>query len=370
MNDSWPTVVVLVVLGAFVLEPVLLGTVRAVEAQGVSATMLAVDDAPEIATDTLPREIEWRLERLTSAPQVSDDSASIALATLRDALFEVDFARCLAVSRSQRLDVDQLLADRDRESAAVALTVSSICAYQAGDEALATEFLTRIAVGELEPSEELRFAPPALQTIATQARRSSRRVAVEVHTIPDSARVWVDGRELPCTDGICRASLPAGDHALSAEAFGFRRRVQRIAATHDSTWSLALDPDSSEGLRVQLSLALRTGIRPDSATFLRGASSAYGSRLVVVLWNQPTDGTRAALFDARDPMNVLAARAVTDPVTAVSDVVALWRRQLPRPLVRRPAFWVGLLVSMAAAAGAAVLGIHLKPDATFRLVAL
>jgi hypothetical protein len=241
--------------------------------------------------------------------------------------------------------VDRLL-ERDRRAEAARVgTLAAACALGAGDKPRARELVRRMIVRDLEDSDTLRQTTPEFQTLVDEERAAARRlnrVTVEVQTDPERAAVHIDG-VLRCRTSPCRAHIIGGEHIITTERLGSRARSFTTEIDHDQQVLLALDEAPAEDVRRQLAAQLASGADPTGVEISQAASTAFGARLLVLVW-QERNGVHATAYD-RAIDKVLAHVAIDpgpDAVPAAVRAVVHEERDARggKNVVRQPAFWL------------------------------
>jgi hypothetical protein len=123
---------------------------------------------------------------------------------------------------------------------------------------------------------------------------------------------------------------------------------------------LALDSAPAEEQKRQVADALSRGLSPDRKDVAATLTNGFSARVAVVAW-QEEQQVRLALFDRA--LDQIVARQSCPPTAAALHLaghalVTEWRGEVePRPLVRRPAFWLVLSAVTALVATAVGLGV-------------
>jgi hypothetical protein len=244
---------------------------------------ISADGAVEAARQEMPA--AWRITRLTppanGVPAPTDEGGALARA-----YFDADFLRCLTSLQSSSLDVDRLLERDRREDAARVGTLAAACALGAGDKPRSRELVHRLFVRGLESANTLRQTTPEFQALVDEERTAVRQlssVTIEVQTNPDRASIHVDGL-LRCRNSPCRVHAIRGEHIVTAQLLGRRPRAVTVDLNEDQRLTLALDDAPAEDVRSQLLTALATGTHPTDVEVSQASASAFGARIVVLVW--------------------------------------------------------------------------------------
>jgi hypothetical protein len=303
---------------------------------------LPADGAIEAARQEMPA--AWRITRVVpptpSRVPATDESQSLARA-----YFDADFLRCLTNLQSSSLDVDRLLERDRREDAARVGTLAAACALGAGDKPRARELVHRLLVRGLESADTLRQTTPEFQTLVDEERISVRRLSsltIEVQTNPDRASIHVDGI-LRCLNSPCRVHVIRGEHLITAEHLGRRPRAVTMDLKEDQRVTLALDEAPAEDVRGQLLVALAAGTHPTDVEMSQAAASAFGARIVVLVWAEQNAVHATAYDRAIDKIaSHVAIDAGPDAVPAAVRAAVHEERGVigPKPIVKQPLFWL------------------------------
>jgi hypothetical protein len=311
------------------------------------ATIVMVGDVPstgalEAARDEMPA--AWRMARLLPEinpnPAPADESSALAKSYL-----EADFLRCLTQLQGTAFDVDRLL-ERDRRSEAARVgTLAAACALGAGDKPRARDLVRRMLVRDLDDADTLRQTTPEFQMLVDEERAAARRLArvtVEVQTNPARAAVHIDG-VLRCRTSPCRAHVIGGEHIITTERLGSRARSLTAEIDHDQSILLALDEAPADDVRQQLAVQLASGADPTGIEISEAAATAFGARMLVLVWQERTVVHATAYDRAID--KVLAHVAIdTGPEAVPGAVRAVVHEERDskggKNVVRQPAFWL------------------------------
>jgi hypothetical protein len=313
----------------------------------IPATVVILGDISEAgALDAARGEMSasWRLAHLVppagnEAPP-PDESQSLARS-----YFDADFLRCLTKLQSPSLDVDHLL-ERDRhDEAARAGTLAAACALGAGDKPRARELVRRLFVRGLEDPDTLRQTTPEFQTLVDDERTAVRRlswVTIDVQTNPDRAAVHIDG-VLRCRSAPCRVHVIGGEHIVRAEKLGRRSRAVSVELDEDQRVTLALDEAPADDVRRDLLSTLAAGMDPTGIEVSQAAATAFGARVVVLVWAE-RGSVHATSYD-RAPDKMIAHVAIDAGPDAVPAAVRAAVREErgiagPKPIVKQPLFWL------------------------------
>jgi hypothetical protein len=210
--------------------------------------------------------------------------------------------------------------------------------------------------------------------------------ALRVHTIPAGAAVVVDGK--PAGKAPASLQLPAGEHYVSVERFGYQpvtRRVQ-VGSGPAQLLELGLEPAATQTLTRQIEARRRTGLDLGDATVIGALARLRSAAEVLTVTREPLGGRerlvaarwvpewrRAAVAEALLPADAAARRAAVLGLDA-----QLWPPALqppPPPATRRPPVWkrwwfwtiVGGAAT-AAAVGAGVGWAATHADHTYRII--
>jgi hypothetical protein len=313
----------------------------------VPGTIVLIGDIPadgaiEAARQEIPA--AWRIARLNPAPAPEnvppDESPSLARSYL-----DADFLRCLTKLQSTALDVDRLL-ERDRRDEATRVgTFAAACSLGAGDKPRARELVRRMFVRDLEDADTLRQTTPEFQSLVDEERSvvsKLARITVEVQTNPERATVHVDG-VLRCRNSPCRVHLIGGEHIVVAERLGRRPRLVDMELDEDQRITLALDEAAADDVRRQLAAALAAGTDPTGIEISQAASTAFGARLLVMVWREH-NSVHATAYDRAIDKLVTHVEIDSGPDSIPAAVRAAVHEEQgaerPRLLAKQPYFWL------------------------------
>jgi len=300
---------------------------------------------------------EWHLERVEAAPRPRAVSVERPLAELERAYRDADFTRCAEIARRPPLDPERLLERADRASASRQAVFAAACAYGAGDAPRSEEVARRALARELDLTEALARTTPEFQASIDPIRaaiQGAARGRVTIRVRPARAAIVVDGGAHRCSSSPCSLMLYPGEHLIVVESLGRERRVVQQTIDRNAAIDVALDPAPIGEVRAQLAVALAAGADPGAIEVSRAAATAFGARVVVVLWEREGHA-RAAIYDRSVGRVVATSSARRDRAgarAAVTAVVEEWRGIVEPSLLEEPLFWVSTAV---VAAGAATL---------------
>ena len=313
----------------------------------VPAAIVLVGDVPaEGAVEAAQQEMPaaWRVTRLNPPTETSskpiDESQPLARA-----YFDADFLRCLTKLQSSSLDVDRLLEHDRREDAARVGTLAAACALGAGDKPRARELVHRLFVRGLESADTLRLTTPEFQALVDEERTAVRQlssVTIEVQTNPDRASIHVDGL-LRCRNSPCRVHAIRGEHIVTAQLLGRRPRAVTLDVNEDQRLTLALDDAPAEDVRAQLLVALAAGTHPTDVEISQASASAFGARIVVLVWGEQNSIHATAYDRTADKISAhVAIDAGPDAVPNAVRAAVHEEREVggAKPIVKQPFFWL------------------------------
>ena len=309
--------------------------------------------------------------RFAEAPHppttASDDGEAATFAAARTAYVDADFEACLdAIGATTRID-DALGAGR-REVAARLAFWRATCSFAAGDHATAHQVAERMATMRLPIPAEVELASPTLERLlADTYARAAALPTVEARV--EASRpgaVLVDGLDRCATP--CSLSLPPGDHVIRFEGPGstplhvtarFPREPLELRPTEASPtlageqWSARIAGGADLEDRISLRLLARA-VRARHLVLLSYEAPALRGALVI-------DGriTRAARDGSLDGSLDTAVEPLLRELLVEGRVI-----EPPPPLWRRAGFWIGVVLTAAAAATVATLLARDPPTRT------
>ncbi|MEM7604902.1 MAG: PEGA domain-containing protein [Myxococcota bacterium] len=335
--------------------------------RGVVVTVGPVDPAGVMRGASEAEAVNWELRRLDPQATPALEAPTEAIARLRDAFEGAEFDACLAAAQGRELGVDALLARGDRESAADVLAFAASCAHHATNEDVSRELLARAVAAELPLAGHSAFQDVAVDRAFRELERAATVVTLRLSTDPEGAAISVDGRPRACPESPCTIALRPGRHVITAAQVGYRVRELVIDVLENEERSLSLDEAPSQLVEAQLSATLADGTAPDDPAMVNALSIAYSTPLLLVGWSE--DPTRLALFDLGDERLVLREGASGGELEGASDrLVRRWVGEQPRPLWKKPGFWVVSTLILAAAVGGTVAAFALQPGPQFNIV--
>jgi len=324
----------------------------------VTATLVGLHAPPPVEIlESLSRDddVSWSARTLVSEAPAALNTFDLAMEAIQANYLNADFLTCMVALQRPDLDLDQILAAGRVDIAARLLVLSAACAEGAGDLNVAEAFLRRAFLLDLDLTPPLRETTPELQAIAERIRTETNQLPtleIPLQTRPTGLPISIDGRPA-CSSTPCSVTLRPGPHLIQASALGYEPRQETRAIQDASPIQLTLEPASAPASLAQLRLTLNHQPDPSSLSFTRAASTAFASRVVLLLWQ--SDGAHfAAIYDRATDHVVAQTRTETGPLLAAQSVYAEWRGDaIPPPLVRNPWFWTGTVgVAILAGVGA------------------
>ncbi len=315
------------------------------------------------ALSALPRVAGLELSRveMPSPLAAPTDTSAGVIATARSAYASGELDSCR--QQLATLDVPQLLADRQRATAARALVLEIACAWGATDRGTARAQARRFAAYGLE-LPDLAISPDVEREIgaAITAVGKTRRLPMEVSGVI-GARLSVDGRDPQCTLP-CTVDVSPGEHVMLVDADGYQPAVRTVRV--ESALQLAVNQVAATSALAAQQWSKRTA---------RGnaAADSTGARLLAAVAQKP----RVVYLHAG---TTIAGTMIVDGTPAATGVRArgeagLLIRELAYDagVLRRPSVWQRSTFWIAASgvvlvAAIVTVALVYEPDRQTRLV--
>jgi hypothetical protein len=316
--------------------------------------------------------VEVVVGHLPQPPESSPDRASL-LPAARESYVNGDFAGCLKPLDTEGL-VAELLSARRRELAARVLFWRVACRVGAGQMLEATDQARQLATLGLEVPADAAEATPEVESLVGRAIKETAgrpKQALSVDAPPLRASVSLDGRAGACVTP-CSLEVAPGEHFVALDADGYlpmTRKVKVLAATQVS---LEATPAPPEVAAAQWSA--RYGGSPwlysEPSTHL--LAQAIAARRLVLIHAEGTGELHLRGTLACDgKISAQAERAIHPPANNLDAESRRLLRDLlvsgkifepSKPIYKRAAFWVPLVLAVSAAVISASIAASLTPN--------
>jgi PEGA domain len=335
------------------------------EAARVEAAMAHGRDLP----------VELVVGHLPQAPAQEGARASL-LSAARQSYVNGDFAGCLGPLGADGLVANLLSAGR-RELAARVIFWRVACRVGSGALQAATDEARQFAALALEVPADAAEATPEVESLLGRAIKESAslpRWRLEVDAPPLRAGVSLDGRAGACVTPCSLEVLP-GEHVITLDAEGYLPVTRRISVKEPAQVKLEATPAPPEVAAAQWSA--RYGASPwlYSEPSTRLLAQAIAARRLVLIHAEgggelhlrgtlATDGKVNAQAErvARLPSLDAESRRLLRDLLVSGKVF-----EPQKPIYKRAAFWVPLVLAVSAAVISASIAASLKPNIQTRV---
>lgn len=305
-----------------------------------------------------------RLIAASEAPVVDRSSWDEAIETARRSYRDLDFEGSLA---SVAEAIERLTPEARDESDIDRLHQLHLLSAM-NELALGRADAARVAIGDalaLRPETQLdegRF-PPDVRALHEEIRATlGARGEIEVDTVPEGARLLLDGRFVG--NGPLGVEASRGHHHLRCESLGFAERRLR-AEWSDVTRRIRIELDALHGDALIEQLAQASGA--DLRSLPPAALAALGVNLdqrVLVRVEEQDEGWVAVVVDPSGATTRDLSLTARSRDAAVAEVLAQIRPEPERQVdpTRRRRILGGVIAAVFVAAAAVTLGLLLRPE--------
>lgn len=325
---------------------------------GDQATRVAV--RRELDRAELPVELRFvdPPNRTIAAP--ASPAIEPAIASARAHWVAADFDACVTELADEAV-IDAALEVGERTTAARVLLWRIACHTGAGADELARAQAMTMATWDLPVPEDVGAMTPEVEATvgaAMTAVHEGPRATLEVRSNASDVPVRVDGKTSSCRTP-CKIDLPPGDHhvALAGDGWVSTSRHVRLDAKGTAV-EVVLAAAGPELASAQWTWRYGNASTIDASGSMSLLARATRARRLVLLGSEggahgrvrgvlATDGKIEARAERTGP-----SKKKTPPATAVMRELLIEGKVVaaPRPIYKRPVFWIAIILSAAAAA--------------------
>jgi hypothetical protein len=268
--------------------------------------------------------------------------------------------------------VAELLAAGRRELLARVLFWRVACRVGSGALAAASDESRQFAAFGLEVPADAAQATPEVEALLGRALKeaaATRKVTIEVEAPPLRAGVSLDGRSGACVTP-CALDLLPGDHMIALDAEGYLPIARLVAVKQPTRVKLEATPAPPEVASAQWSARYGSSPWLYSEPSTRLLARAIAARRLVLINAEGTGELRLRGTLASDGVVSAQAERVARPANLDAESRRLLRDLLvsgkvfepAKPIYKRAAFWVPLVLAVSAAVISASIAATLSPN--------
>jgi hypothetical protein len=314
--------------------------------------------------------VEVVVGHLPLAPAPPPDRSSL-LPAARQAYVNGDFAGCLSSLGSDGLVTEALAAGR-RELAARLLFWRVACRVGSGALPAAEDEARRFAAFGLEVPADAAQATPEVEALLGRALKQAAglgKLTLDVDAPPLRTGVSLDGRPGACVTPCTLEVLP-GDHLIALDAEGYLPVARLVAVRARAQVKLVVTPAPPEVAAAQWSARYGGSPLLYSEPSTRLLARAIAARRLVLINAEGTGelklrGTLAAdgVVSAQAERTARTANLDAESRRLLRDLLVSGKVFEPaKPIYKRAAFWVPLVLAVSAAIVSASIAATLSPN--------